>query len=65
MKNNNLYLKLDRLKKLPTVQQYSEELVQKHMILETIDTLGIIEELLETAGYKVVGGIDTSDYNVD
>lgn len=61
MKNNNLYLKLDRLKKLPEVQQFSDELIEKHMILGNIDMVGLINELLETADYTILSSLDTKE----
>lgn len=61
MKNNNLYLKLDRLKKLPEVQQFSDELIEKHMILGNIDMVGLINELLETADYTILSSLDIKE----
>ena len=62
MKNNNLYLKLDRLKKLPEVQQFSDELIEKHMVFgNNIDMVGLINELLETADYTILSSLDIKE----
>ncbi len=61
MKKNNLYAKLDALKRLPDVQSFSDELIEKHMILGNIDMVGLINELLETADYTILSSIDTEE----
>ncbi len=58
MKNNNLYAKLDALKAQPVVREFSDELLEKHMILGNIDMVGLIDELLETADYQIIRHID-------
>jgi len=58
MKNNNLYAKLDALKAQPVVREFSDELLEKHMILGNIDIVGLIDELLETADYQIIRHID-------